>query len=212
MKTLAVGIGPFLLVLLTASAGVAQTTDNVSAVSLAERIDGPPAPLAPAVVTRDELGNATVRAVRVSTPIRVDGRLDDAVWRDIEPITDFVQREPNEGARPSDPIEVRFAYDDDVLYVGARMYSDVPIQAPLADYAGVDRAMVVTAFQSASGVVNLITPTSAVVMGGLALAKVRRSAAYDAEFEVEDEAPPAPPVRHPGGSARSGWQSHSRPR
>lgn len=49
----------------------------------------------------------------------------------------------------------------------------MPILAPLADFAGVPRAMVVTAFQSASGVVNLITPTSAVVMGGLALAKVR---------------------------------------
>ena len=49
----------------------------------------------------------------------------------------------------------------------------MPILAPLADFANVERAMVVTAFQSASGVVNLITPTSAVVMGGLALAKVR---------------------------------------
>jgi uncharacterized ion transporter superfamily protein YfcC len=49
----------------------------------------------------------------------------------------------------------------------------MPILAPLADFAGVERAMVVTAFQSASGIVNLITPTSAVVMGGLALAKVR---------------------------------------
>ncbi len=49
----------------------------------------------------------------------------------------------------------------------------MPILAPLADFAGVSRAMVVTAYQSASGVVNLITPTSAVVMGGLALAKVR---------------------------------------
>jgi uncharacterized ion transporter superfamily protein YfcC len=49
----------------------------------------------------------------------------------------------------------------------------MPILAPLADFAGVSRAMVVTAFQSASGVVNLVTPTSAVVMGGLALAKVR---------------------------------------
>jgi uncharacterized ion transporter superfamily protein YfcC len=49
----------------------------------------------------------------------------------------------------------------------------MPVLAPLADFAGVSRAMVVTAFQSASGVVNLITPTSAVVMGGLALAKVR---------------------------------------
>jgi uncharacterized ion transporter superfamily protein YfcC len=49
----------------------------------------------------------------------------------------------------------------------------MPILAPLADFAGVSRAMVITAFQSASGVINLITPTSAVVMGGLALAKVR---------------------------------------
>lgn len=49
----------------------------------------------------------------------------------------------------------------------------MPILAPLADFAGVERHIVVTAFQSASGVVNLITPTSAVVMGGLALAKVR---------------------------------------
>ncbi len=49
----------------------------------------------------------------------------------------------------------------------------MPILAPLADFANVSRASVVTAYQSASGVVNLITPTSAVVMGGLALAKVR---------------------------------------
>jgi uncharacterized ion transporter superfamily protein YfcC len=49
----------------------------------------------------------------------------------------------------------------------------MPILAPLADFAGVSRAMVVTAYQSASGIINLITPTSAVVMGGLALAKVR---------------------------------------
>ena len=49
----------------------------------------------------------------------------------------------------------------------------MPILAPLADFAGVSRAMVITAFQSASGLVNLVTPTSAVVMGGLALAKVR---------------------------------------
>ena len=48
----------------------------------------------------------------------------------------------------------------------------MPVLAPLADFAGVDRAIVVTAFQSASGWMNLFTPTSAVVMGGLALARV----------------------------------------
>ena len=48
----------------------------------------------------------------------------------------------------------------------------MPILAPLGDFAGVDRSIVVTAYQSASGWMNLFTPTSAVVMGGLALAKV----------------------------------------
>jgi uncharacterized ion transporter superfamily protein YfcC len=49
----------------------------------------------------------------------------------------------------------------------------MPIMAPLGDFAGVSRAMVVTAYQSASGWMNLFTPTSAVVMGGLALSRVR---------------------------------------
>ena len=48
----------------------------------------------------------------------------------------------------------------------------MPVLAPLGDFAGVSRAVVVTAYQSASGWMNLFTPTSAVVMGGLALAKV----------------------------------------
>jgi uncharacterized ion transporter superfamily protein YfcC len=48
----------------------------------------------------------------------------------------------------------------------------MPILAPLADFANVSRSVAVTAFQSASGLVNLITPTSAVIMGGLALSKV----------------------------------------
>jgi uncharacterized ion transporter superfamily protein YfcC len=46
----------------------------------------------------------------------------------------------------------------------------MPILAPLSDFAGVNRALTVTAYQSASGWVNLWTPTSAVIMGGLALA------------------------------------------
>ncbi|MCW8329257.1 YfcC family protein [Photobacterium sp. SDRW27] len=48
----------------------------------------------------------------------------------------------------------------------------MPIMAPLADFAGVGRDLVVTAYQSASGLVNMVTPTSAVLMGGLAIARV----------------------------------------
>jgi uncharacterized ion transporter superfamily protein YfcC len=48
----------------------------------------------------------------------------------------------------------------------------MPIVAPLAGFLGVSAALVVTAYQSASGVMNLFVPTSAVVMGGLAIARV----------------------------------------
>jgi uncharacterized ion transporter superfamily protein YfcC len=48
----------------------------------------------------------------------------------------------------------------------------MPITAPLAGFVGVSEAIVVTAYQSASGIMNLFIPTSAVVMGGLAIARV----------------------------------------
>ncbi|WP_068088683.1 YfcC family protein [Polycladidibacter stylochi] len=48
----------------------------------------------------------------------------------------------------------------------------MPILAPLASFSDVATNLVVTAYQSASGLVNLITPTSAVVIGGLAIAHV----------------------------------------
>src|SRR5512139_2441122 len=48
----------------------------------------------------------------------------------------------------------------------------MPIMAPLSSFANVPTYLVVTAYQTANGLVNLVTPTSAVVMGGLAIARV----------------------------------------
>lgn len=72
-------------------------------------------------------------ATRVANgSVRVDGRLDDEAWLKAAPITDFIQKEPVENAAPTDRMEVRLLYDDDSLYVGARMFSaDGRIQAPL---------------------------------------------------------------------------------
>jgi hypothetical protein len=65
--------------------------------------------------------------------IRLDGRLDESAWEQAVAVSDFTQKEPVEGAPTTEPMEVRFAYDGDALYVGARMYSRNPsaIQAPL---------------------------------------------------------------------------------
>jgi hypothetical protein len=73
--------------------------------------------------------------------IKIDGRLDEDVWQRLTPITDFIQKEPVENAKPTDPMEVRLAYDDNVLYVGARMFSkDGLIQAPLGRRDSIDQA------------------------------------------------------------------------
>ena len=75
--------------------------------------------------------------------IRVDGWLDEASWQGARPISDFVQKEPVEGAPPGAPTEVRFLYDDGALYVGARMTSRgglEDIQAPMSRRDNVDQA------------------------------------------------------------------------
>ncbi len=48
----------------------------------------------------------------------------------------------------------------------------MPIIAPLGDFSGVARSLIITAFQSASGLINLITPTSGVVMGALTIGRI----------------------------------------
>lgn len=64
------------------------------------------------------------RAVALQEPIRLDGKLDEAVWHMAPAATGFVQSQPNEGRPATQRTEVRFAYDDAAIYVGARMYED----------------------------------------------------------------------------------------
>lgn len=86
---------------------------------------------------------ATARRLPSGAAIRLDGRLDEQVWRTGLPLTEFVQKEPNEGAPPTERMEVRFVYDDGALFVGARMYSRTRaagIQAPLGRRDEVEQA------------------------------------------------------------------------
>lgn len=68
-----------------------------------------------------------IRATRAgSRPPHVDGRLDDAVWAGAQFTSDFLQKEPVEGAPPSESTQVAIAYDADALYVAARCFSHDP--------------------------------------------------------------------------------------
>ena len=84
--------------------------------------EGPPPPVAPAVVSRDEAGKATIRAVRVMEPIRIDGALDDAFYASTLSISDFVQALPEEGGSATERTEAWVGFDDSNVYVSARVW------------------------------------------------------------------------------------------
>jgi uncharacterized protein DUF5916/cellulose/xylan binding protein with CBM9 domain len=65
-----------------------------------------------------------VRANALTAPIRLDGRLDEEIWLTAPAATDFRQNQPREGQPATQRTEVRFAYDEAALYVGARMFDD----------------------------------------------------------------------------------------
>ena len=67
-----------------------------------------------------------VLRLRATTGIRIDGRLDETAWAEVEPITHFVQSEPDAGRPASERTEVRITFDRDFLYVGAEMYDADP--------------------------------------------------------------------------------------
>jgi hypothetical protein len=83
---------------------------------------------APAVdaAAADSTHSMKVKVVRATSSISIDGNLDDQAWQAAPVIGGFKQRDPAEGAEPSQKTEVRLLYDDQALYIGARMYDTSP--------------------------------------------------------------------------------------
>lgn len=71
-------------------------------------------------------------AVPRAGAITIDGKLDEPAWQQATPVTTFRQFQPDEGAAASLPTEVRILYDDQALYIGARMTQPGGVVAPLA--------------------------------------------------------------------------------
>ena len=107
--------GALAVVALRADSGLAQSA-----------IAAPPRPVAPAVVVRDGAGHATVRAIRLSARLAVDGRLDEEVYRSEESVSDFVQQVPVQGAPATERTEAWVLYDDVAIYVSARCWDSAP--------------------------------------------------------------------------------------
>jgi hypothetical protein len=67
-----------------------------------------------------------LRATVVTAAPTIDGELNEAMWKGVAPVTDFIQRELNEGVPASERTEVRVATDGQYLFVGARMFDREP--------------------------------------------------------------------------------------
>ena len=65
-------------------------------------------------------------AARLAGHIDVDGRLDEGDWLSAEAASDFLQRDPDEGHEATERTEVRVLFDDEAIYVGARMFDRKP--------------------------------------------------------------------------------------
>jgi len=74
------------------------------------------------VMTRETNGATTVRAVRIDAPLRIDGALDEDLYRRVAPMTGFIQIEPNDGEVASERTELWLAFDHDNVYVSFRVW------------------------------------------------------------------------------------------
>lgn len=78
------------------------------------------------VVGEDLDGRKSIRAVKFDEDVNIDGILDESIYESVEPISDFVQHLPVSGATASDNTEVWVFYNDQSIYVTAKVYESVP--------------------------------------------------------------------------------------
>ena len=81
---------------------------------------------APATAQSQDAPSQTIRAVRTDRPPTIDAVLDEPFWQRIEPITDFRQRVPVDGAPASERTELRVAFDDNNLYFAIVLHDSDP--------------------------------------------------------------------------------------
>ena len=107
--------GAFLLTFLAAAAAAQTSTDAALR-----------AAAIPPTLVRDAAGKATMRATRLTSPLTLDGKLDEEIYSLIPSASDFIQQDPREGDPAHDKTEVWVFFDDKNMYVGARCWDEHP--------------------------------------------------------------------------------------
>lgn len=88
---------------------------------------------APETIVRDRDGRATIRTMRLPSPMQFDGRLDEPFYRDTKPFGDFIQQEPHDGQPATEKTEAWVFFDDDNVYVAVRLWETDSKQRVMSD-------------------------------------------------------------------------------
>ena len=123
--------GLLVVLLLVCGAGL-SAQQNTGSGDLPTGIPGPLPPIPPAVINQAGEAGVTVRAVRVTEAMDTDGVLDEAFYQETQAITEFIQSIPDAGAEPTELTEVWLGFDDENIYVGARIWDSQGPDAPIA--------------------------------------------------------------------------------
>ncbi len=118
----------------TPASGAADATGEPRAPSPPRVAPGGVTPDAPAAATPQDVPRRgapvqpektrSVRLTRFEAPPSIDGRLDEAVWKDAAVLKDFVQIQPGDNTAPSKPTEVMIGFDSKFLYLGFRAHDE----------------------------------------------------------------------------------------
>lgn len=87
---------------------------------------GAAVPAIQSLVRRNAPDDVTTRATRLPAPLALDGRLDELVYTQVAPLTDFLQQEPREGQPATEKTEAWIFFDDTNLYIAARCWESHP--------------------------------------------------------------------------------------
>jgi hypothetical protein len=149
--------------------------------------DGPPAPVEPAVIARDESGRVTVRAIRLSNPLTIDGRLNESIYAETPSMSDFIQSAPLEGQKATEITEVWVFYDEDNVYVSVRAHESDPSRIVASEmrrdntsvFAGSDAVGFIldTFYDRRNGALFTVN-----AVGGLADGQVTNESVYNANW------------------------------
>src|SRR5438477_6816171 len=67
-----------------------------------------------------------VRATRISSPLKIDGKFDDEVYQRLEPTVGFIQQDPHEGEPASEDTDFWVMFDDKNIYFAGKCYDSHP--------------------------------------------------------------------------------------